>query len=213
MFELFKLIGLGLVLLLPLVNPLTTVALFLGLSGDMSEQEKKKQSAMAAFYVFVIMMVAWYAGKAVINTFGISIPGLRIAGGMIVAFIGFNMLFPQDVNKPQSGEKRKTKNIAFIPLAMPSTAGPGTIAMLISAASTFSAETSHLDLWVAYTAPPLIAIAISLILWVSLRASLGVMKLVGTSGIDAISRVMGFLLVCMGVQFVINGVVELVTIQ
>ncbi|CAI1801470.1 stress protection protein MarC [Serratia sp. OLHL2] len=213
MFELFKLIGLGLVLLLPLVNPLTTVALFLGLSGDMSEQEKKKQSAMAAFYVFVIMMVAWYAGKAVINTFGISIPGLRIAGGMIVAFIGFNMLFPQDVNKPQSGEKGKTKNIAFIPLAMPSTAGPGTIAMLISAASTFSAETSHLDLWVAYTAPPLIAIAISLILWVSLRASLGVMKLVGTSGIDAISRVMGFLLVCMGVQFVINGVVELVTMQ
>lgn len=154
MFELFKLIGLGLVLLLPLVNPLTTVALFLGLSGDMSEQEKKKQSAMAAFYVFVIMMVAWYAGKAVINTFGISIPGLRIAGGMIVAFIGFNMLFPQDVNKPQNGEKGKTKNIAFIPLAMPSTAGPGTIAMLISAASTFSAETSHLDLWVAYTAPP-----------------------------------------------------------
>lgn len=107
MFELFKLIGLGLVLLLPLVNPLTTVALFLGLSGDMSEQEKKKQSAMAAFYVFVIMMVAWYAGKAVINTFGISIPGLRIAGGMIVAFIGFNMLFPQDVNKSQSGEKGK----------------------------------------------------------------------------------------------------------
>ena len=108
MFELFKLIGLGLVLLLPLVNPLTTVALFLGLSGDMSEQEKK-QSAMAAFYVFVIMMVAWYAGKAVINTFGISIPGLRIAGGMIVAFIGFNMLFPQDVNKSQSGEREKAK--------------------------------------------------------------------------------------------------------
>ena len=211
MFELFKLIGLGLVLLLPLVNPLTTVALFLGFQATCLNK-KKKQSAMAAFYVFVIMMVAWYAGKAVINTFGISIPGLRIAGGMIVAFIGFNMLFPQDVNKSQSGEKGKSKNIAFIPLAMPSTAGPGTIAMLISAASTFSAETSHLDLWVAYTAP-LIAIAISLILWVSLRASLGVMKLVGTSGIDAISRVMGFLLVCMGVQFVINGVVELVTMQ
>ena len=196
MFELFKLIGLGLVLLLPLVNPLTTVALFLGFQATCLNK-KKKQSAMAAFYVFVIMMVSWYAGKAVINTFGISIPGLRIAGGMIVAFIGFNMLFPQDVNKSQSGEKGKSKNIAFIPLAMPSTAGPGTIAMLISAASTFSAETSHLDLWVAYTAP-LIAIAISLILWVSLRASLGVMKLVGTAGIDAISRVMGFLLVCMG---------------
>ena len=74
---------------------------------------------MAAFYVFVIMMVSWYAGKAVINTFGISIPGLRIAGGMIVAFIGFNMLFPQDVNKSQSGEKGKSKNIAFIPWQCP----------------------------------------------------------------------------------------------
>ena len=108
MFELFKLIGLGLVLLLPLVNPLTTVALFLGFQATCLNK-KKKQSAMAAFYVFVIMMVAWYAGKAVINTFGISIPGLRIAGGMIVAFIGFNMLFPQDVNKSQSGEKGKAK--------------------------------------------------------------------------------------------------------
>ena len=213
MFELVKLMGLGLVLLLPLVNPLTTVALFLGLSGDMSEQQKKQQSAMAAFYVFVIMMVAWYAGKVVINTFGISIPGLRIAGGMIVAFIGFNMLFPRDVNKSRASDEGQSKNIAFIPLAMPSTAGPGTIAMLISAASTFTDETSHLDWWVVYAAPPLIAITISLILWGSLRASLTVMRLVGTSGIDAISRVMGFLLICMGVQFIINGINELIVMS
>ena len=95
MMDLFKAIGLGLVVLLPLANPLTTVALFLGLAGNMNSAERNRQSYMASVYVFAIMMVAYYAGQLVMNTFGISIPWLRIAGGVIVAFIGFRMLFPQ----------------------------------------------------------------------------------------------------------------------
>ena len=95
MFDLFKAIGLGLAVLLPLANPLTTVALFLGLAGNMNNAERNKQALMASVYVFAILMVSWYAGQVVMNTFGISIPGLRIAGGLIVAFIGFRMLFPQ----------------------------------------------------------------------------------------------------------------------
>ena len=91
--QLFQAIGLGLVLL-PLANPLTTVALLLGLSGNMTREERNQQSLMASVYVFCIMTVAFYAGQVVMNTFGISIPGLRIAGGLIVAFIGFRMLFP-----------------------------------------------------------------------------------------------------------------------
>lgn len=80
MMDLFKAIGLGLVVLLPLANPLTTVALFLGLAGNMNSAERNRQSLMASVYVFAIMMVAYYAGQLVMNTFGISIPGLRIAG-------------------------------------------------------------------------------------------------------------------------------------
>lgn len=94
MLDLIKAVGLGLVVLLPLANPLTTVALFLGLAGNMNSAERNQQSMMASVYVFAIMMVAYYAGQLVMNTFGISIPGLRIAGGLIVAFIGFRMLFP-----------------------------------------------------------------------------------------------------------------------
>lgn len=139
MMDLFKAIGLGLVVLLPLANPLTTVALFLGLAGNMNSAERNRQSYMASVYVFAIMMVAYYAGQLVMNTFGISIPGLRIAGGLIVAFIGFRMLFPQQKahESPEAKSKSEeladepTANIAFVPLAMPSTAGPGTIAMII----------------------------------------------------------------------------------
>ncbi|MDZ7279601.1 MarC family NAAT transporter [Pantoea eucrina] len=221
MLELLKAVGLGLVVILPLANPLTTVALFLGLAGDMNFQERNRQALQASLYVFLIMMVAWYAGNAVLHTFGISIPGLRMAGGLIVAFIGFRMLLPakpvghsveaehkQD-ELAASDTPRETVNIAFVPLAMPSTAGPGTIAMIISSASTVKAGVDF-PAWVVALAPVLTFFVVALILWIALRSSGAIMKLVGKSGIEAISRLMGFLLVCMGVQFVINGVLEVI---
>lgn len=218
MMDLFKAIGLGLVVLLPLANPLTTVALFLGLAGNMNSAERNRQSYMASVYVFaIIMMVAYYAGQLVMNTFGISIPGLRIAGGLIVAFIGFRMLFPQQKahESPEAKSKSEeladepTANIAFVPLAMPSTAGPGTIAMIISSASTVRHGGEFPD-WVIMVAPPIIFLAVAVILWGCLRSSGAIMRLVGKGGIEAISRLMGFLLVCMGVQFIINGVLEII---
>ncbi|AMG57370.1 MarC family NAAT transporter [Pantoea vagans] len=218
MLELIKAVSLGLVVILPLANPLTTVALFLGLAGEMNFQERNRQARQASIYVFAIMMVAWYAGSAVLNTFGISIPGLRMAGGLIVAFIGFRMLFPAKPAghsveaKHKLDEQEATKepvNIAFVPLAMPSTAGPGTIAMIISSASTVRSGVDF-PAWVISVAPVMTFLLVSLILWISLRSSGAIMKLVGKSGIEAISRLMGFLLVCMGVQFIINGVLEVV---
>jgi len=219
MQALLEAVGLGLIVLLPLANPLTTVALFLGLAGEMNFSERNRQALQASIYVFAIMMVAWYAGNAVLNTFGISIPGLRIAGGLIVAFIGFRMLFPaQPVGHSveaqhkqdeleNSDARQEPVNIAFVPLAMPSTAGPGTIAMIISSASTVKSGVDF-PAWVIAAAPPLTFLLVAVILWVALRSSGSIMKLVGKGGIEAISRLMGFLLVCMGVQFVINGVLE-----
>jgi multiple antibiotic resistance protein len=188
MIELFQAIGLGLVVILPLANPLTTVALFLGLAGNMNNEERNKQSLMASVYVFIILMVAWYAGQVVMSTFGISIPGLRIAGGLIVAFIGFRMLFPQQKSHDSMEAKIKseelvdepTANIAFVPLAMPSTAGPGTIAMLISTASTVKHGVDFPD-WVVLTAPPIIFALVGIILWGCLRSSGAIMRLVGES--------------------------------
>src|SRR5476649_328201 len=216
--QLLQAVTLGLVLLLPLVNPLTSVALLLSLSGNMTYKEVKHQALMASVYVFFIMIIAFYAGQLVMNTFGISIPGLRIAGGLIVAFIGFRMLFPQPhaeektmvEHKTEEMKKQDSPNIAFVPLAMPSTAGPGTIAMIISSASAIKDGVDYPG-WVIAVAPVLIFLIIGLILWVCLRSSGAIMRLVGKSGIEAISRVMGFLLVCMGVQFGINGILEIIS--
>lgn len=212
MYDLFKAIGIGLVVILPLANPLTTLVLFLSLTSKMSRIKRAQQARMASIYVCIIMLVAWYGGQVVMNTFGISIPGLRIAGGLIVSLIGFRMLFPQSVDSSTRINKDvQEQNFAFVPLAMPSTAGPGTIAMIISTASTIHSGTGDVPYWVTQVAPPLVSILVGLIVWVCLKCADLLLRFFGTQGIEAISRLMGFLLVCMGVQYVINGVTEIIT--
>jgi multiple antibiotic resistance protein len=215
--ELLEAIGLGLLALLPLANPLTTVALFMGLSGDMTPSERAHQSRRTALYVFTILIVAYYGGQVVMSAFGISIPGLRIGGGLIVSSIGFSMLFPKtslddtvEVGaKSAELERRAAKDIAFVPLAMPTTAGPGTIAMVVTIAASVGTN-GRFEPWVLTVAPPIVCALIGLSVWVCLHGADLIMRLVGRSGIEAISRLMGFLLVVMGVQFVINGVLEIV---
>ncbi|RBQ30450.1 stress protection protein MarC [Arcobacter sp. FW59] len=206
MLDLINTISLGLIILIPLANPITTVALFIGLSSNMTKQEKNKEAFYASVYVFFIIVLSFYFGQFIMKTFGISIPGLRIAGGLIVAYIGFRMLFPS--KKDESS--KENGSIAFVPLAMPSTAGPGTIAMVISAASTIHSGQSDTPIWIIYVASILTPLILSVILWLSLRSADSIMKIVGRNGVDAISRLMGFLLVCMGTQFVINGVKEII---
>src|SRR5690606_26954186 len=101
-------------------------------------------------------------------------------------------------------------NIAFVPLALPGTAGPGTIAMIISAASKTSSLQAHNAEWVLVAAPIIIALFFGALFYVCLGSADRLAGLIGHAGIDAISRIMGFLLVCMGVQLVIDGILEIV---
>ena len=217
--QLIQAVGLGLALLLPLANPLTSMTLLLSLGGQLSHIERQRQITEATFYVVGIMLVAFYGGSWIMQTFSISIPSLRIAGGLIVVSIGFSMLFPSSrgndtseadtASQPQG--KRKIPHIAFVPLALPGTAGPGTIAMIISGAATLGpSATGGYAPWVLAVAPVIIFALLGLLFWVVLRFADRIAELLGADGVEAISRIMGFLLVCMAVQFVINGVLEIV---
>lgn len=209
MRDLFNAIALGLLALLPLTNPPTTVALFLALSKGLTQKEKNRQAFLTSLNVFLIMAITYYIGEFVMDAFNISIPGLRMAGGGILIIMGLKMLFPPPEPAASGTAPQAKSNFSFIPLAMPSTAGPGTIAMIISSAATIKHSTLF-PAWVLMVAPPLIFLFTALILWLCLRGSGIVMKITGESGIDAISRLMGFLLVCMGAQFAINGSVEII---
>lgn len=218
LIQLGKLITLGLALMLPLGNPLTSMTLLLSLGQQIPYRERQRQVTQAAFYVVGIMLVTYYAGAWIMHTFGISIPGLRIAGGLIVVTIGFSMLFPTDhphaleAEAAADAQERKTPNIAFVPLALPGTAGPGSIAMIVSgAASVDTAIAPIYPAWVVAVAPVIVFSLLGVLFWVCLHFAGRIVAVIGKSGVEAISRVMGFLLVCMGVQFVINGVLEIIS--
>lgn len=220
--QLGKLVSLGLALMLPLANPLTSMTMLLSLGQHIPYKERERQIRQAACYVVGIMLVTYYAGAWIMATFGISIPGLRIAGGLIVVSIGFSMLFPSAAAAASDEREadvaadvaihRQVPNIAFVPLALPGTAGPGTIAMIISAASTVGSEAaSEYPAWTIAVTPIIVFALLGLLLWICLRSAGRIVALIGDGGVEAISRIMGFLLVCMGVQFVINGVLEIVS--
>jgi multiple antibiotic resistance protein len=201
----FQAVLLTLLALLPMVNPPTTATLLLGLSKGMSREHVRRQINLAAIYLLVTLCVSFFIGSSILDLFGISIPGLRLAGGLIIGFIGFRMLFPAP---PQAGETDANQSIAFVPLTMPSMCGPGTMALVISGAAQIADLPADSPRLTIYSGVVTAFALMSLLSWGVLKLADPVCKLLGETGIDAMTRIMGFLLVCMGMQFCINGIKE-----
>jgi multiple antibiotic resistance protein len=195
-----------LVSLLPIANPVSTAALFLGITSDDSQERKNEQALKSCIYMFFILVTFLLAGTLIMEFFGISIPGLRIAGGLMVAKLGMNMLNPNDekISKKSEDEAKVKHDISFTPLAMPSLSGPGAIAVTIGLAS----ETNSLLDFV----PIILGITcLSFICFIALRTSTKIVPFFGVTGMNALNKIMGFLLLCVGVQFILNGVVAIIT--
>lgn len=189
--------------LLPIVNPFSTAAVFLAVTAHLDADERRRQAARACAYATGVLLVFLFMGAVIMNFFGISIPALRLAGGLIVAQVGFRMLSPAKPEESVEGMPRKD-DFAFTPLAVPMLSGPGAIAVTIGMAA--GAETIPEDLAVA--------VGIGLVMgmsWVVLGSARAVTRFLGEQGIDALTRIMGFLLVCIGVQFVGLAVIDVVT--
>lgn len=193
--------------ILPIANPFSTAVVFLAITEGLTEQQRRHQALMACIYMTAVLVTFLLAGTLIMNFFGISIPGLRIAGGLIVVRIGFGMLNPKpehEMSKALRDDAVQKEDIAFTPLAMPMLSGPGSIAVTIGMA----AEARG----VADTAAITVGIGlVALISYAVLRASGRVVRFLGTSGTNAIGRVMGFLLVCVGIQFIVDGTHDILT--
>lgn len=201
----FQIVVISLLALLPMVNPPTTATLLLGLSKGMSREHVSRQVNMAAVYLFSTLCVSFFIGSSILDLFGISIPGLRLAGGLIIGFIGFRMLFPTP-GAEQTVDPNQ--NIAFVPLTMPSLCGPGTMALVISGAAQIAELPAEYSRLTIYSAMVVSFALMTLLSWGVLKLADPVCRLLGATGIDAMTRIMGFLLVCMGAQFCINGIKE-----
>ena len=197
--------------LFSIINPLGTVPIFVGLTSDESISDRNKTSLLTTVNVIVILIISFFAGTYLLAFFGISLNALRIAGGMIIVTSGFALLtgtFSKHKgmkNKRVQKDLDKREKFSLTPLAIPMLAGPGSISLLI----TFNQEYQQ---WNDMLYVVLAVLAVGLATFVILRSAHYITKFLGASGINAISRIVGFIVISIGVEYISAAVISILKI-
>jgi multiple antibiotic resistance protein len=203
--------------LFSIVNPLSGAFIFLGATREADPKLRAAISRWVAIYSFAIMAGSLYVGAYVLGFFGISIPVLRVAGGIVVAASGIRMLNAPDATQQRRDETPHPTSIdvtpsrlAFYPLTMPLTTGPGTISVAISvgAGRPTGFHPQLLEFFVETLAATLL---MSLTIYAFYRNSGRLADLLGVTGTTIIVRLSAFLLFCIGIQVAWNGLAELLS--
>jgi multiple antibiotic resistance protein len=202
--------------LFSIVNPVGGAFIFLGATQHFSAKVRKELAKWIAIYSFVIVTASMYVGAYVLTFFGISIAVLRAAGGIVIAAAAWRMLNAPDDEAPKTGDDvaadlpptRAVSRIAFYPLTMPITTGPGTISVAVSLGTNRPRATAELLSFVWQSM--LATVSICALVYVLYRYSGPLSRLVGPTGTVIVTRLSAFLLFCIGVQVFWNGAAELI---
>jgi len=193
--------------LFSVLNPIGTVPIFVGLTHDDNEKERSRISLWTAIDVFLILIITYFVGQYVLTFFGISIDALRIAGGLIIVSSGFSLLSGKfskrrGINKKVENDVQQRNDIALTPLAIPMLAGPGSMSLLIAYFQERTEITDHIF-------SSLAILAVSIAIFLILRSAHYLAKILGASGIVAISRIVGFIVIAIGIQYIVSAVVSI----
>ncbi|MBA4135960.1 MAG: stress protection protein MarC [Opitutus sp.] len=193
--------------LLPIINPLAAAPTFLAITEGLTDAQRREQARKGCCYMVAILVSFLIGGSFIMAFFGISIPGLRIAGGILMAGIGMSMLSAHRDTEEEKIEReaaRQKRDISFSPLAMPMLSGPGSIAVTLG-------FTSLATDWTDYFAIIAGIGVVALLTYLVLRVSGKIVIFIGPVGMNAMTKIMGFLIMCIGVQFVVNGILGIAT--
>lgn len=192
--------------LFSVMNPLGTVPIFVGLTQEDSLKERSRTSILTAINIFVILVISFFTGKYLLGFFGISIESLRIAGGLIIVSSGFALL-TGSFQKHKGMDREKVKNdvqqrdgVSLTPLAIPMLAGPGTISLLIGMQEKYGEIPDQLIIISA-------VLTACLATFLMLKSAHFIVKFLGASGINAISRIIGFIVIAIGIEYISSSVV------
>lgn len=195
--------------LISVVNPLGAVPLFISLTTEYSRREREITSLHISLYFVLILTAFFLAGTLLLQFFGISIYAMRIAGGLVILMSGFSLLngkFEQSraINSKVREEAMVKNDISFTPMAMPMLSGPGSISLLITYFNEYQTTPQRIGIFG-------MIILTGFLVFLTLRAAPWVGKFLGVAGLKAISRIMGFIVMSIGIQYIIVGVFALVT--
>ena len=189
------------------MNPLGAVPIFVALTQDDSKAERSRISLWAAINVVLILLISFFIGQYVLAFFGISIDSLRIAGGFIIVNSGFALLTgkfnkTRGINKEVANDAQQRNDIALTPLAIPMLAGPGSISLLIALYEEYSSIKEKVIACIAI-------IAVAFVIFLTMRSAHYLSRILGASGIVAISRIIGFIVIAIGIQYITSSVVNI----
>jgi multiple antibiotic resistance protein len=188
------------VALFPIVNPIGGLAVFFALTSEDTEAERRSLAARIAVYVVGILLAFALAGSYVLEFFGISLPALRIAGGLIVAHTAWTMVTASSRLTPaENAEAAQKDDIAFAPMAMPMLAGPGAIGVVMALAARPDPTTWLIGSVVA-------VLAMGAFIYLLLRLGAPLAKRLGPGVLGAIDRILGFLILAIAIELIITGI-------
>lgn len=199
--------------LFSVINPPGTALVFLSMTKYASIVTRRSLARRVAMNAFFVMAGSLLVGALVLKIYGISIPVLRVAGGLIVAASGWKLLNvgTQTATDPPPTESHRTDytSQAFYPLTLPLTTGPGTIAVMISLGLSRSAYSDHTEDFRFFVASLLATVVMAVVIYVCFAYSDRVERLLGSSGTDIAVRLSAFILFCLGVQIIWTGASDL----
>ena len=187
------------------IGPLDTAALFPALTPHNTAQERRAMALKGALIGGAILVFFALFGEGVLAAFGITLPALRTAGGVLLLLIAIDMVFARPsggttTTPDEQAEAATRQDVSVFPLATPLIAGPGAIGAAILLTADADGDPLHLAIVVAAL------LAVILLTYLLLLAATAVQRLLGVTGLHVISRVMGVLLAALAVQFIFDGV-------
>src|SRR6185312_1376866 len=197
--------------LFPIVNPIGSAPLFLGLTEFCTSQQRNGLAFRVTLNSFLLLLGSMFIGSHVLEFFGISLPVVRIGGGLIVTAFGWKLLNSE--TSPDAAQANATAvhtvPESFYPLTMPLTVGPGSIAVAIGLGSQRpkAGDVTELLLLGGGALAGLIAIAVTI--YLCYRFAQRLVTMLGPSGTHVVIRLSAFILVCIGIQILWSGWSEL----
>lgn len=197
--------------LFSLINPMSALPVYISLSEDFTEENKIKTLKKTCFYILIICIISYFIGVYLLHFFGITIPALRVAGGLIIFRSGWQLLnlkHKREISGNLKVDGDKKEDISFSPLAMPLLAGPGSMSFLITLYSNRSTNinSAFIQDIAAITAIIIVSFSIYFIFKFAPR----LMKYTGKAGLSSVSKIMGFIVICIGVEMIISSISALV---
>jgi multiple antibiotic resistance protein len=194
--------------LFPIVNPVGNAPIFFALTANRSEQARQMLAARVAVNGFFLLLASLFIGSYVLEFFGVTVPVLRIAGGLVVATFGWSVLRTETEPTLHTGPVDQKSTVdAFFPLTLPLTVGPGSISVAIAlgAQRPLGAKTAaEIVLAVSGGIAGLAAVALTIFLSYAFAGKL--VSFMRESGINVLTRLSAFILLCIGVQIIWAGI-------